>query len=311
MNITGNCTEEQKNPVFVVVYTTVFTVGLFLNITALVVFRYTKMRSHTTVYMIHLAITDLLLIFSLPVRILYHLGYSISPVLCEGIPLFLLINMYGSIFLLTLICFDRCMAVCFPLLPWVMEGRKKAPRICLGVWVLNIGISLPIYFIKRNNTTKDLCFRRHPSYTTQPIEVALTLSIGFGIPLVVMLLSSWAMIRAITRSAVAQTDLIDIGKIQRMVTINLAIFFTCFMPYHVTLALYAYSNVAPCSLLKSYRYTLMVACLNAMLDPLAYYFTTETFRNKVDMDKVRRMFLLNNESSSTRNVKVSKGAENT
>lgn len=31
----------------------------------------------------------------------------------------------------------------------------------------------------------------------------------------------------------------------------------------------------------------MVACLNAMLDPLAYYFTTETFRKKMDKDSVR------------------------
>jgi hypothetical protein len=63
--------------------------------------------------------------------------------------LVLLVNMYGSIFLLTCMCFDRCMAVCLPMLSWVQEGRKKAPLVCLGVWLLTAGASLPIYISKR------------------------------------------------------------------------------------------------------------------------------------------------------------------
>ncbi|CDQ86938.1 unnamed protein product [Oncorhynchus mykiss] len=134
INTTHNCTEPQINLIFVGVYVLVFTVGLFLNLTALVVFFcYTKLWSHTMVYMTNLAIADLLLVLTLPLRIYYHLGLSGLPqVLCEGMGLVLLVNMYGSIFLLTCMCFDRCMAVCLPMLSWVQEGRKKPRWSALG-----------------------------------------------------------------------------------------------------------------------------------------------------------------------------------
>ncbi|CAB1351433.1 unnamed protein product, partial [Coregonus sp. 'balchen'] len=262
INTTHNCTEPQSNLIFVGVYAIVFTVGLFLNVT--VFFCYTKLRSHTTVYMTNLAIADLLLVLTLPLRIYYHLGLSGLPqILCEGMGLVLLANMYGSIFLLTCMCFDRCMAVCLPMSSWVQEGRKKAPLVCLGVWLLTAGASLPIYISKR-------------------------------------------------RSSIAQTDLIDSGKIQRMITISLVIFLTCFLPYHGTLALlYVHREAITCPLLAAYHYSLMVACLNAMLDPLAYYFTTETFRRKVDKDSVRKMFPLNSQNSSEGNNRGSRGPVNT
>ncbi|XP_038832044.1 lysophosphatidic acid receptor 6 isoform X2 [Salvelinus namaycush] len=262
--------------------------------------------------MTNLAIADLLLVLTLPLRIYYHLGMSGLPqlpqALCEGVGLVLLVNMYGSIFLLTCMCFDRCVAVCFPMSCRIREGRKKAPLVCLGVWVLTIGASLPFYISKRREASKemqDLCFGDLPVYATQATAVASTLTVGFGIPLVVMLVCSWALIRTITRSAVAQTDLINSGKIQRMITTNLVIFLACFLPYHGTLAiLYVHRKAVPCPLLSAYRYSLMVACLNAILDPLAYYFTTETFRKKVDMDAMRRMFPLNSQNSEGNNSRA-------
>ncbi|XP_041723993.1 lysophosphatidic acid receptor 6 [Coregonus clupeaformis] len=311
INTTHNCTEPQSNWIFVGVYSMVFMVGLILNLTALVVFFcYTKLWSHTTVYMINLAIADLLLVLTLPLRIYYHLGmHGLSQVLCEGVGLVLLVNMYGSIFLLTCMCFDRCVAVCFPMSCRVREGRKKAPLVCLGVWGLTIGASLPIYISKRSKASKEIqvdrCFGSFPVYATQTTAVASTLTVGFGIPLVVMLVCSWALIHAITRSAVAQTDLINSGKIQRMIATSLVIFLACFLPYHGTLALlYVHREAVPCSLLSVYHYSLMVACLNAILDPLAYYFTTETFRRKVDMDAMTRMFPLNSQNSEGNNSRA-------
>lgn len=300
---------NDTGPIFVGVYTVVFVVGLPLNLTALVVFfRSTKSRSHTTVYMTNLALADLLLVLTLPLRVYHHLGYTVlSQGLCEGVGLALLVNMYSSIFLLTCICFDRCLAVSFPMSSRVREGRKKAPFVCVGVWVLTVGASLPIYLSKRwggAETNGTLCFGTLPVYATQPVAVASTLTIGFGVPLTVMLVSSWGLLRAIGQSSAAQTNLVDSRKIQRMITTSLIIFLFCFLPYHTNLALlHVFREEVPCPLLATYRYSLMVACLNAMLDPLAYYFTTETFRPKVDMDAMRRMFPLNSNSSTDGNQK--------
>lgn len=304
LNVTA---ENQANTVFVTGYSVVFISGITLNFIALVVFLCrTKSRSHTIVYMTNLAIADLLLVFTLPLRIYYHAGLKGLPLsICQVAGVILLANMYGSIMLLTCVSLDRCLAVCFPMSSRVREGRKKAPLVCLGVWMLTIGASLPIYLIdiaSSNNGTPNNCFRSFPKYATKPIPLASSLTIGFGIPLIIMVLCSWGLVRAVTKSTAAQmSGLTDSWKIQRMVSINLAIFLCCFLPYHTMLGMiYYYRNnieSMPCSVMSAYYYTLMVTCLNAILDPLAYYFTTETFRKNMEIDAVRRMLPMNNVSS--------------
>ncbi|XP_048884959.1 lysophosphatidic acid receptor 6 [Brienomyrus brachyistius] len=298
-NSMDNCTISQENYAFVAVYSLVFLTSLVLNLTALVIFfRSAKSRSHTTVYMTNLALADLLLVLTLPMRIYYHLGYKLlSSRLCEILGLVLLVNMYGSIFLLTCMSFDRCMAVCFPMSSRVKEARKKAPFVCLGVWMLTIGASLPVYISKEIKETKSslICFGNSPIYATQPGAVAATLTVGFTIPLTTMLVCSFFMIRAIDRSTVAKMKMINSPKIQRMVAANLTVFLVCFLPYHLLLGLLPkYSNPTLCT---AFHYSFLVACLNASLDPIAYYFTTETFQDKVDMENVWRMLPKHNHIS--------------
>lgn len=307
-----NATQGEWDVIFVVVYAVVFIAGLTLNLTALgIFFCNSKSRSHTTVYMIHLAFADLLLICTLPLRIFYHGGFKDLPQkICEFTGLLLLANMYGSIFLLTSISLDRCVAVCFPMSSRVREGRKKAWCVCLGIWVLTIGTSWPIYFRKvllnhpSNTTMQTNCFGSFPVHATQPATLISTLIVGFGIPLTVMILCSWGLVRAISKSIAAQTnDLVDSKKIKRMITTNLAIFLVCFLPYHLMLLLlYVYTSPEsiPCALVSAYRYSLMIACLNAVLDPLAYYFTTETFRKKMDVGAVRKIWQMNSSDGNNR-----------
>ncbi|XP_042615165.1 lysophosphatidic acid receptor 6-like [Cyprinus carpio] len=304
----SNCTNDtfpKSDQVFVAVYSVVFIFGLILNLTALVIFfRNSKSRSHTTVYMIHLAFADIILVCTLPLRIYYHgkLGV-LSPTICEFAGLILLSNMYSSIFLLTCISFDRCVAVCFPMSSRVREGRKKAWCVCLGIWILTISTSLLIYFQKEQDKPlhNNTCFSGFPTISTQKPALASTLIVGFGIPLTVMIFSSWGLIRAISKSTAVQTsNLVDSKKIKRMIITNLAIFLFCFLPYHAMLVLLV-DNRGKDSLLKAYQYSLMVACLNAMLDPVAYYFTTETFRKKMDIEAVHRKRQMNSHSSDGHN----------
>nr|XP_019955652.1 PREDICTED: lysophosphatidic acid receptor 6-like [Paralichthys olivaceus] len=278
----------------VCIYSFISVLGLILNLTALVFFfSQTKSRSQTIVYMTNLAIADTLLILTLPMRIYYHLGFDgLPPWLCDGLGLVLKANMYGSIFLLTCICFDRCMALCFPMSLHVQQGRRKAPLVCLGIWIFTFGTSLPIYLSRHTRVNNEHCFDNLPIYAMQTVVVLPTLILGFGFPLVIMVICSWGLVRAVQQSTVAQTKLVDSRKIYRMIATSLLIFLISFLPYHATLALLSqYSNIS-CPMRIAYRYSLMVACLNTVLDPIAYYFTTNTFRRSVEISTVQRMFPL-------------------
>uniref|UniRef100_UPI0037E88BE4 lysophosphatidic acid receptor 6 n=1 Tax=Semicossyphus pulcher TaxID=241346 RepID=UPI0037E88BE4 len=300
-----NHTPSHLDIVPVCVYSIILIVGSMFNIVALLVFfNSARSRSHTIIYMINLAIADLLLILTLPLRIIYHLGYDIlSQRLCDMLGLVLKANIYSSIYLLMCICCDRCLAVTLPMSSRVQEGRKKAPLICLGIWMLTFGASMPIYFSKQIKEDQHHCFDSLPVFATHPMVVYPTLFLGFGIPMVLMLICSWFLVRAVRRSTVAQSNLVDSSKISKMIATSLLVFLISFLPYHTTLLLVSlHRENIPCPLLGAYRHSLMIACCNTVLDPVAYYFTTDTFRRNVDVDvgAVWRMLPLNSQSSDRR-----------
>lgn len=291
---------DHVNIPFVSMYSFITVIGLVLNLIALVVFcSNVKSRSYTIIYMTNLACADLLLILTLPMRIYYHLGFpGLHQGICNILGLVLKANMYSSVFLLTSICFDRCLAVTFPMSARVQGFRKKATCVCLGIWLLTFGASVPIYFSRVENGTQSNCFDSQPIFAIQPIVVFPTLFVGFGIPLVLMLICSWFLVRAVRQSTVAQSDLVDSSKISKMIATSLLIFLVSFLPYHATLLVLSLNrHHITCPMLVAYRYSLVVACFNTVLDPVAYYFTTDTFRRKVDMGAFWRMLPLNSHSS--------------
>uniref|UniRef100_A0A8C3F6Y9 G-protein coupled receptors family 1 profile domain-containing protein n=2 Tax=Emydidae TaxID=8476 RepID=A0A8C3F6Y9_CHRPI len=298
--MTSNCNNSSSltDPVFVGLYTLIFTLGLVLNLAALYIFfRCSSIRSLTTVYMKNLAVSDLLLVVSLPVRIYY---YSRRPCLgdqvCEITGLLLLVNMYGSIFLLTCISWDRCMAVCFPMHPRVKALRKQAKYICLGVWLLSCAGTVPTYFTQAKGERMEHCFDNKPKYVTQP-SVSSAMALCFVLPLLVMVVCSWALLRAIRRSAAAQMELVNSAKIRSMIVANVTIFLGCFLPFHLVLICYQVEALRGEMLEFSYRCTLLVASANAALDPLAYYFATETFQRMVVMDNLRKAWGFHTDSA--------------
>ncbi|XP_078525703.1 lysophosphatidic acid receptor 6-like isoform X1 [Lissotriton helveticus] len=300
--MTTNTTVQELTFIFVGSYTMIFCLGLILNIVALCIFCWgTRIHSLTTTYMKNLAFSDLLLIFSLPLRIHYYSTNAELPQrICDIMGVILLVNMYASIFFLTCISWDRCMAVCFPINPRIKSLRKRAKCICFGVWTLTVGASIPAYFLGTvsNDTQKNSCFESRPLHVTQYGSVFSSLTIGFAIPLTIMAICSWALIRAIKKSVVAQMELVDSKKIRNMIVTNLTIFLLCFLPYHSVLLLYLIEK-EPSKLDFAYRCTMLVACFNTILDPLAYYFATETFQKTVVIDNLRKVFIFNSDNTDT------------
>ncbi|KAM4036321.1 lysophosphatidic acid receptor 4-like [Anomaloglossus baeobatrachus] len=289
-------------------YAIIFALGLIMNSIAIFLFFHiSKLRSPTVVYMKNLAISDLLLICTIPLKIY---TYTVTPSeinesatfwICNITGSFLLLNMYGSIFLLTCISFDRCLAVCFPLRSRCL--RQHASWICFGVWILNITCSIGFYLAasKPNNTTNpNSCIDGRPPFVTKIGPTIGAIGIGFLIPLGVIVISSVAMLRSIEQSQVVQEGLVNKVKVIRMMATNIAIFLFCFLPYHMVLLLYQF--IENCILEEAYRITLLTACSNTVLDPFAYYFTTDTIRNVVKEEiKAGKKFLELSDQSSEKN----------
>lgn len=288
-------------------YAIILFSGLIINSVAIFLFFYVnKLRSPTIVYMKNLVITDLLLVCTLPLKIYCYtvqpskMDTDIEFKICNITGSFLLLNMYGSIFLLTCISFDRYLAVCFPLRS--RHLRQKALWVCVGVWLLNITACTVTYLSSRSGTNSS-CLDGRPTFVTKRLPTVGAISIGFLAPLAVIVIGSVAMLRSMNRSQVVRDGLVNNVKVIRMLAANTTIFLLCFLPYHLVLLLYQFMDNY--ILEEAYKITLLTACCNTVLDPFAYYFTTDTIRNAVKEEiKAGKKFLELSDQSYEKNKPI-------
>nr|XP_028581243.1 lysophosphatidic acid receptor 6-like [Podarcis muralis] len=283
-----NCTRP-TDQAFAGMYALIFAVGLPLNIAALCIFVLGRAgRSITITYMKNLVACDLLLLASLPLRVHFY-GWRprLPQLLCEGVGTLLLVNMYCSIFLLTCLSWDRCLAVCFPLSPRAQAARQQARCICAGVWALSVAGTIPTYVTQRKQGQRMLCFDERPHYISAR-GVPTAMALAFALPLAIMVSCSCQLLRAVHHSGAVQMELVNGTKIRHMVVTNVGIFLGCFLPYHMAVLLYQAPQLQGECLDMAYQCALLLACANAALDPLAYYFATETFQHLVPLDYLLR-----------------------
>eukprot|EP00069_Balaena_mysticetus_P006484 bmy_05067T0 len=103
--------EKLLSSVLTTFYSVIFIVGLVGNIIALYVFLgIHRKRNSIQIYLLNVAIADLLLIFCLPFRIMYHINqnkWTLGVILCKIVGTLFYMNMYISIILLGFISLDR------------------------------------------------------------------------------------------------------------------------------------------------------------------------------------------------------------
>lgn len=299
----GNNTSElckdysTSHQLHLVGYSLIFTAGLLLNLAALWIFLcYLKIKSVVSIYMLNLAVSDLLFTISLPLRIYYYaMGqWPFGIFLCQVSGSVFQINMYGSCLFLMCINLDRFIAIVYPL-RWRHLRRPKVARLlCLVVWVLIMMGSVPVAGVHkttsciRENKTVTLCFESFSTGLWQrglfPL-VILAEILGFLLPLTSVTYCSIRIFQKLCQGGGTQN--LRQQKTIRLLVVNLVIFIICFVPYNIILAVYGMmkASVIPAetSMKDSLRQVLVVvvllASMNCTLDPLIYYFNTEGFRN--------------------------------
>lgn len=94
-------------------YSLVFLLGLFGNsVVVLVLFKYKRLKSMTDVYLLNLAISDLLFVLSLPFWAYYAADQWVFGLgLCKIVSWMYLVGFYSGIFFIMLMSIDRYLAI--------------------------------------------------------------------------------------------------------------------------------------------------------------------------------------------------------
>nr|XP_033803571.1 probable G-protein coupled receptor 34 [Geotrypetes seraphini] len=283
--------EGSLTALLAVSYSIIFISGLIGNVLALYAFLYMNKWNSIQVYLLNVAIADLLLTFCLPFRVLYHIAQNrwlLHPIFCKVVGNLFFMNMYISITLLGLISIDRYTKLARYQHKRVSKA-KRSVYICCTLWV--IAITAAIVMIGKEEHHSNLCFHyQDKQKATWKEGFNYFLGIVFWIVFIFLILSYVKIAKNLMNISKKRSNFPNAGKYNiaaKKSFIVLFIFTICFVPYHTLRFIYITSQLqnTPCYwkeiMHKSNEVMLVLSACNSCLDPLLYFSLSSRVRKTV------------------------------
>ncbi|XP_078066511.1 G protein-coupled receptor 34 like [Mustelus asterias] len=278
-------------PIF---YIIICVIGLLGNVLALWVFFFNQRKpTSISIYMKHLAMADLLLLLCLPFRIAYHIGqykWMAKYYFCKIIGTFFYINMYASIVFLGLISLDRYLKITKPLRTFRIHSVKWSSGLSKAVWLATVLFMLPFFVASSLKSNETKCFHyKNQSVLAGAMNLA---AVMFIFILSLLFLVSYAKIAVKLYKMSKGKKKQQIRRVSTRAYLKtfivLAIYLVCFMPYHIVRVPYVLSQMGAISSCQSKQFlhvanelVLCLSALNSCLDPVIYFFLSNSFRRTV------------------------------
>ncbi|XP_030298511.1 lysophosphatidic acid receptor 6-like [Sparus aurata] len=276
----------EPEPVPAAVFGCIMVLGLPLNAVSLwILFRRHSLKSPNVVFMVNLAISDLLLTVSLPMRVYFYATgtWPLGPSACILTTVIYQKNITCSAILITFICVDRMLAVVYPLRSRHLRTSSNAWKAVALVWLflVLVNISRSVSMSRAlNNCTVPVCFDYH--HCSTPFKsiwlyfYVVLVFIMLAVNIVCTTLVSWTLHSHLTDSAKVSNKV----NVMLIFVMNLVMFTVCFIPLTVGMVAIEGTAVRPLTYLSA---------MNCCLDPLFYYFSLDNFwKKKEDVDLAMR-----------------------
>ncbi|XP_065145117.1 cholecystokinin receptor type A [Paramisgurnus dabryanus] len=189
--------KDMNHTVRIVLYVIIFLlsfIGNSLIITVLV--RNRRMRTVTNLFLLSLAISDLMLcLFCMPFTLIPNImkDFIFGKGMCKVATYFMGISVSVSTFNLVAISLERYSAICKPFASRTWQTKSHAAKVITATWVVSFLLMLPypigstlVPFIRSNNSTGNMCRLVWPSDVMQTWSVLLLL-ILFLVPGIIMM----------------------------------------------------------------------------------------------------------------------------
>lgn len=229
-------------------YSITFLLGLFGNSVVIFITGCRVKKTMKSLWFLNLAITNLIFILFLPLKItemgLYH-HWPFGKVLCKLDNMVTVLNMFASAFFLAVITLDYLLTEVWSTLSQKYRTVKTASVIVLMIWVLTIILSAPSFVfidILPHNNSKDVCiddyligeidtdedYQKSLSHMRELVLTITQFLFGYLIPFVIIIACC-----VITEVKSQSCRFIKTNKPFKIIAaLNIA-FFICWIPYHV------------------------------------------------------------------------------
>ncbi|XP_069337926.1 urotensin-2 receptor [Eulemur rufifrons] len=238
------------------------------------------------VYVVNLALADLLYLLSIPFIVATYVTkeWHFGDVGCRVLFSLDFLTMHASIFTLTVMSSERYVAVCRPL-DTVRRSKGYRKLLALGTWLLALLLTLPVTLAVRlvRRGPKSLCL---PTWGRRAHRTYLTLLFGTSIvgPGLAIGLLYARLARAYWRSQRAsftQTRRLPDPRVLRLILGIVLLFWACFLPFWLWQLLAQYREALPLTPRAARIVNYLTTCLtygNSCVNPFLYTLLTKNYR---------------------------------
>ncbi|XP_069625555.1 C-C chemokine receptor type 6 isoform X1 [Ranitomeya imitator] len=273
---------------FPVVFSFIFVFGLVGNILVVITFScYKKRKNMTDIYLLNMAIADILFTFTLPFKAVFHYNQWIfGDIMCKLVSFIYAVNFNCSILLLACVGIDRYVAIVQVTKSFRLRTMALAYKraLCFSVWIISAILSMITYIFSacyEDNNKRLVCEAFYPKdLKAHKWKLAVKLvevGVGFLIPFIVMLFCYVSIIKTLLQAKNSQRH-----KAINVVVTVVVVFLVFQLPYNVLLFRKAFKTLS-CQeeIQNSYAFyiTMTLAYFHCCLNPVIYAFIGVQFRN--------------------------------
>ncbi|MED6233702.1 hypothetical protein ATANTOWER_015281, partial [Ataeniobius toweri] len=280
-----------------ILYYFMFVFSLFGNgLVLVIIHRFERVATVTNILLVNLVMSSLIFMSSLPfVGIYMQLSnWIFGSVMCKIVGSAYFMGFYSSVFFLTLLTFDRHLAVVYSLPAAQVRNQRYAVISCAVVWLVS-GLACIRPMLLRNTFTyidnKTYC-EEYPG-DLDYIDVKKLRISGFYIQLLIFLILPLAVIIycyvRITITVIS-SKIATKFKTVRLIFVIVLLFFICWTPFNIVELLQ--DEFTSCEALQKHGYihqiTRNMAYFYFCISPIFYTFVGRKFQNYF------RQLLINN-----------------
>ncbi|XP_051757002.1 leukotriene B4 receptor 2a [Ctenopharyngodon idella] len=269
-----------------------------------------RKRSVTTLLILNLAFADGFLMLLTPFFMVYlaKRSWIFSEALCKVLFYLCCANMYASILLIMLMSLHRLVAIVWPKHIAAVTDRKALTRVLVGLWVLALGLSVPVLVYRKVTPTGNgtatgngtepqsfVCGCTHPQPRYVVMQYCMETVLAFLLPYTVIIGSYVCILRRIRKTRFRRR--IRSEKLILVIIISFGLFW---LPYHIINTVQVAAELHPenspgkvrldtiWKLLRALTST--VAFVSSCINPVLYTFAAKSYIRREGLAFMARMF---------------------
>ncbi|KAJ8348236.1 hypothetical protein SKAU_G00268250 [Synaphobranchus kaupii] len=213
--------------------------------------------------------------------------------MCKVCGWLLSFNVYASIFFITCMSADRCLAIVYPLRSQSQRNLRRARAVSCAVWAAAALPTIPTVVFRDVQYLEELkvmaCVVHYPSTGWFVVLTLMKNTVGFLIPFAIIATCYCSIGRHLLGAGPLDEGPANLDRVLTMVVAVVLAFFICWFPFHLLTFLSALSALGALTACWGkwtvdtvIPFALCLGLCNSAVNPFLYCFVGNHFREQLD-----------------------------